>query len=131
MSTYATVEDFKEYTDIPAEMLPDDDTIQKVLNRAELDVDRYIAGTVDETSGLRVDPESLPVWQLQYLVNATCAQAEYRLIVGEDFFIQGSNDEVIQGPDFTISGTRRRFGIKAAQELRASGLLLMSTRAVP
>lgn len=129
MSTYATVADFKAWSVM--DPMPADADIQKALDRAEIDVDSYLPGPIIEDTGLHVDPATLLTWQVQRLRDATCAQAEYRLELGEEFFQQSSNDEVIQGPDFTISGRRSRFSPVAAQLLRTASLLVMGARAVP
>lgn len=129
MSTYANIADFKAYTYLSP--MPSDAVIQRALNRAESDIDRYVPGVVDPDTALRINPSQILVWQLVKLNEATCAQAEYRILKGEAFFATYNNDEVVQGPDFTISGTQRRFSIAAATYLRESGLLLLATRAVP
>lgn len=128
MSTYATIEDFKAFTEM--DPLPSDQLIQRALDRAEFDVDAYLPGPPLDT-GLRVVPTDLLDWQADRLNKAVCAQAEYRLEMGDEFFQHAVNDEVIQGPDFTISGRRSRFSPVAAQWLRGASLLVMGARAVP
>lgn len=129
MSTYATLADFEQYAESPTDYATD--AKQRALDAAELDVDAFLPGAVDFTSGLRIDVTALPLWQLERLIRAVVAQAEYRLEVGPEFFSHASNDEVIQGPDFTISGRRSRFSVAAAALLRGAGLLLGGARAVP
>jgi hypothetical protein len=129
MSTYASLADFAQYAEAPTDYSAD--AKQRALDAAELDVDTFLPGAVDPTSGLRLDVAALPVWQLERLIRAVVAQAEYRLEMGPEFFSHASNDEVIQGPDFTISGRRSRFSVSAAAFLRGAGLLLGGARAVP
>lgn len=129
MSTYASLADFSAYTDMDPE--PDPAVVQKALDRAEFDVDYFLPGPVDPDTGLRLNIDNLAMYQLQHLVNAVCAQAEYRINNPEFFRTGGNSNEVIQGPDFTISGTRRWFSVTAARYLMSTGIMLMGARAVP
>jgi hypothetical protein len=127
MSTYASIADFHDWSNNPA----DDEDIQLALDEAEFDVDNYMAGVINPTTGLRLDTADLEVWRLERLVRAVVFQAEYRIDHPDIFSDHGVGDEVIEGPDFTISGKRPRFSARAARELKAAGLLLTGARAVP
>jgi hypothetical protein len=122
MSTYATLADLKAYTDL-AEGVSDAD-LQKALDRAERDVDQALAEPpARQSSGLKYDPAKLtPAWAEGPLNRATCAQAEYRLTMGEEFFIRPQHDTV-RGPDFATSGQLPYLAPKAARELSGTGLL--------
>jgi hypothetical protein len=75
----------------------------------------------------------LDVWMLQpsqryQLTRATCAQAEYRDQMGEDFFIKAQYTQVT-GPEFTTQGQLPILGPKVMRELNGSGLVQYGTRA--
>jgi hypothetical protein len=77
-------------------------------------------------SGLKFDPLSqLTSVQALALKRATCAQAEYRFEMGEEFFVQAQYGQV-SGPDFSQTGKLPRVGPTAVQELQGYGLLLES-----
>lgn len=126
--TYTTLESFKAYP--LEEPTGTDEFLLKVLLRAQEDIDaligrRYTADTYD----WYLNPADLTVPEQGNLERATNAQAEHRLVVGEERFL--SPGAVIQGPDFTIEGSFQRYSATAIRELRAAGLLLGGARAVP
>jgi hypothetical protein len=125
MPTYATSAELTDYVaDTPAAAsLPTD--LDALLGRAERDVDSILITPVPggrETTGLRVDPASLPDWQAQALSRATCAQAEYRVTMGEEFFVRAQHDRVY-GPDFRTDGQLPHIGPKVERELAGTGLV--------
>jgi len=76
----------------------------------------------------------LDVWMLQpsqryQLTRATCAQAEYRDRMGEDFFIKAQYQQVT-GPEFTTQGKLPIIGPKVRRELNGSGLIQYGARGV-
>lgn len=110
-AVYATIADFEGYvegwvTDNPA-------ALQRTLDRAERDVNSYLKWTRF--------PYTAPQFVLlaaEYqagLRNAVCAQAEYRLLMGEEFFVETSTP--VSGPDYSSTRAPARFGPKARQEL--------------
>lgn len=126
MPTYATRSDFEAYvegwvTDDPA-------ALDRLLERAERDIDGILATRGDRTAGLKIDAAaelaagSLEEWQTDALSRATCAQAEYRLAMGEEFFTQAQHSRV-RGPDFTTEGRLPTIAPKALRELADTGLL--------
>lgn len=121
MPTYATRAAFEAYvegwtTDDPA-------ALDRLLERAERDVD-YAAGgwPIDPATGLKFDPATLPTWQADALSRATCAQAEYRHSMSEEFMVKAQHSRV-SGPDFTVDGELPYVGPKVLRELASGGLL--------
>lgn len=132
MATYALQTDFEEYvegwttTDAPA--------LERLLQRAELDIDRAAGNWVYETNGLKfghpltTNEKHLLAYQVAALKRATCAQAEYRHIMGEDWMRRAQHKSE-RGPDFGADGKLPRIGPKAAQELSDAGLVMLGGRA--
>lgn len=122
---YATADEFAEY--VEGWETDDEEALLRALNRASLDVDRFVgfAWSV-QSNGLRFgdledNPQDLDEGELAALKRATCAQAEYRIEKGEEFFVHDQYESV-GGPDFGTKGKLSRFGPKAREELRYSGL---------
>lgn len=122
---YVTPEEFAEY--VEGWETDDEAALQRTLNRASYDVDRFVgfAWTV-QANGFRFgdlteNPQGLDVGELTALRRATCAQAEYRIEKGEEFFVHDQHEST-SGPDFSTKGKLTRFGPKAREELRYSGL---------
>lgn len=122
MSTYATVDDFTLYT---ALAVGDHEDLQATLDVAERDVDSILiplAAGARQSNGLKLDPEALLDWQQAALRRATCAQGEYRLAMGADFFIRAQHTTV-RGPDFSTSGQLPYIGPKVYRELTETGFV--------
>lgn len=136
MSAYATDTDFEEY--VEGWTTDDSDALDRLLERASRDVDIYIGPrTVDNDSGLKFgdvagdeNPSDLLDWQLAALRRATCAQAEYRFQMGEEFMVAGQFENV-SGPDFSRTGKLPYFAPKARRELVGTGLVVTGVRAAP
>lgn len=119
MATYATVSDFEDYsegwvtTDAPA--------LERILEKAERDVDRILGyqGVRPDAQALKVVPADLAVRDRDALRDAVCAQAEYRIEMGERFFRQAQRQSV-SGPQFSTTGTLPRIGPKVREELEGS-----------
>jgi hypothetical protein len=79
--------------------------------------------------GTRWDIWSIEPFQINCLRRATCAQAEYRDQMGEDFFIRAQYASVT-GPEFQTTGQLPLIGPKARRELNGSGLIQYQARAV-
>lgn len=123
---YATITDCRDYIDTADDGVADAD-LEKVLDAAEHDVDNALITPVADNrsaTGLRYDPSALLPWQTVALTRAVCAQVEYRLVMGPDFFIQAQHDRV-QGPDFRTFGRLPYLGPKAVRELEGSGLIAL------
>lgn len=127
--SYATPTDFEAYvegwttTDAPA--------LDRLLARAERDIDGLasVLPTLDDTTGHKFDPAAMSARDADVLKRATCAQAEYRFTMGEDFMRRAQLAEV-QGPDFTTKGTLPYIGPKVMRELAGTDLIPLSTQAV-
>lgn len=104
-----------------------DEAVNPILDAASRDVDRYVGFSWSmEPNGFRfgdltANPKKLSNEELVALKRATCAQAEYRIAKGEEFF-RHDQFRSTSGPDFATQGKLARFGPKAREELRYSGL---------
>jgi hypothetical protein len=128
---YATAEDFRDYVrDVPADTLavPHDEAIERLLERAERDVDRIAAGPLPPLeTGRKFDLDDLTEAQADALKRATCAAAEWRLAMGEAELI-AADDGVAQVGGLITLTTRpvERVAPKLREELAGSGLFLYS-----
>ncbi len=130
MASYATAEEFETY--VEGWVTDNPDALDRLLERATRDIDRFLGArstqTIGTYAGLKIDPADIETWEADALSRATCAQAEYRFQMGEDFFVRAQGQEE-KGPDFQIKGKLPYLGPKAKAELDASGLRRMTTRA--
>lgn len=117
MAIYATQADFEAYvegwvTDNPA-------ALARIMDRAERDVNAFL----NWRWNLFTAPEFalLPEDFRFGLRDATCAQTEYRLLMGEEFFVE--TPTAIAGPDYTTDRPASRFGPKARNELLRTGVI--------
>lgn len=126
--TYATQTDFEAYvegwdTDNP-------EALARLLERAERDIDALAVTMTPLDSGLKFDPEDMTAADAAVLMRATCAQAEYRFLMGEEHFAKAQFDRV-GGPDFTTEGRLPYIGPKVFRELAGTGVIPMSTTTGP
>ncbi len=138
---YAQIADLDAYMGA-SDYLPDNPHKQALIEQCQRDLDLwagYARGHTDNppdytafdptNTGLQPgDRLFLQPWQITGLNRATCAQAEYRLAEGPEFFMQPPG-LVTEGPDYTISGFRPRLAPKALYELRRIGLMQVFARA--
>ena len=128
MSTYATLDDLKAFA---PQLDPDasDELLQAALDNAEQDIDSAVGYVMnpDLTASQKFNLTYLDDNQKLRLNRATCAQAEYRLYRGENFFIEGTQKEVT-GRDSRLSGPLPRIGPKASTELTRGGLYRLTSR---
>lgn len=122
MATYATPADLDLYSE--GFTVTDPAAVERELQRAERDVDRLLGyqGQVNAATGLKLDPAALQPYQRDALMRATCAQAEYRIEMGPEFFRRAQHEQVT-GPQFTTTGKLPRVGPKVMEELSGSGLV--------
>lgn len=120
MSAYATESEYEDYagTDAPSD-------VERLLEKASDDVDTVL-GTYrvledGDFAGRKIDPETLDYPASRALKRATCAQAQYRLEMGEAFFIQPSIAS--SGPEFSLEQPASHIGPLTWRELAGSGLL--------
>src|SRR5205814_1767544 len=85
---------------------------------------------INSTIGRKVDLTSLSPLQEQGLARATCAQVEYRLEMGERFFVRAQRKQT-SGPDFSTVGKLPYIGPKVRYELAELGLVQTGARATP
>lgn len=114
MPTYVDNFDFLAY--VPGFVVQDSEALDLLLDEAEEDIDNAIhrGNTVDSIR--RFDLDLLTELEATYLKRAVCAQAEYRLHMGETFFVEGRQKEVT-GRDAHIRGPLPHIGPKARIEL--------------
>ena len=127
MATYATATELRTYAGADVATLPDA-TANRAIEQAELDLDGLspVNHSLNTTTERRFTPSSLPTVQQIALRRATCAQAQYRLAMGEDFFIRGQHGKVT-GPEFTVEGKLPRIGPQVWRELAGAGLINLTT----
>lgn len=126
MATYATIAQLADYIGRAA---PAD--AERILGFAERDVDRLIRLRGRRTAaGLKINPAALTSHQAGALSRATCAQAEYRIAKGPEFFIHAQHSRV-SGPDFTTEGRLPYIGPKVYQELSGTGMAAGRLVSVP
>ena len=125
MPVYALGADFPSY--VEGWTTTDAVALDRLLERAERDVDGLLGDYARQpATGLKLDPAALTTHQASALRRATCAQAEYRIEMGEEFFVQAQYTYVA-GPDFQRRGELPRIGPKVLPELADNGF----TMAVP
>lgn len=124
-TTYATVQDLEGY--VEGWSTDDEDAAERLIARAEDDVD-WLLGVrpILDATGRKLDPASLWDWQAAALRRATCAQAEYRWALGEDFF-RRSRPTHVKGPDFETFDKQPVIAPKAIRELQGAGLIVLGT----
>jgi hypothetical protein len=134
MPTYTDTEAVGEYlllSDAGLELPDDPDLADALIERAELDIDRFLlAATLerDEDTGRKIDPETLTAVQQAALARATAAQVEYRLAVEEAEFV--GDDTVTRSGEISF-GPIPRPGPKAVEELSAHGFAWRSGTVAP
>lgn len=131
MATYCTQADFEDY--VEGWVTDDPDALERLLERASRDVDAMVGAWIREINGsvfgdLDDNPKGLTDAQKAALARGTCAQAEFRFQMGEEFFARAQYDKVT-GPEFSTSGTLPSESPKAIREMQGTGLLRLTTTA--
>src|SRR4051812_25054615 len=108
--------------------MPADDAVERLLERAERDVDAVVGPWPRFTTGLKFDPAQLDVVQRAALARATCAAAEFRLVIGEDALV---GDEDYLPNEVTVLRRAATVSPKMLAELAGSGLVRRSVTARP
>lgn len=111
---YATTQDFVNF--VPGFVVEDSDALETILAQAENDIDAAVGLGPEGSSIRKFDPDNLNTGQSSALARATAAQAEYRMHMGEQFFIEGRQKEV-RGRDGQIQGPLPYLAPKARIEL--------------
>lgn len=131
MATYATQADFEAY--VEGWTTSDPAALERLLERAERDVDSAVGRWDRQDNGLKFgtpatdNEQGLTDLQKDALARATCAQAEYRLAMGEAFFVE-AQPENVSGPDYSQTGALPRIGPKVYDELEGTDLMRLTTR---
>jgi hypothetical protein len=125
--TYATAAQLRAYTGDTTTTLPDA-AAQALILGAERDIDSLapVDRDVDPTTGLRFNPATLSAREALILQRATCAQAQYRKLMGPEFFIRGQYEQT-SGPEFSTTGRLGIIGPATWRELRGNGFIRLST----
>jgi hypothetical protein len=126
-TTYATVEEMRDYAeDIlrTHELSEDDAVVERLLLRAERDVDLAIGGEPHPATARRLDPSKLTDPQTEALMRATCAAAVFRVRQRESNLV-GSDDGVSTAGSVTFarSNTLPRRSPVMIEELEGFALL--------
>jgi hypothetical protein len=124
--TYASAEQLANYiVDDPEVVLPADaDAVERLLERAELQVDQYvIGGPLSPDAALRLDPADLTASQAAALSRSVCAQAAHRLRLGEPFY---SEPEDVATGDIRVLRPAQAVAIRAFEEAAGHGLIQRS-----
>lgn len=127
MPTYATAAQLRTYIGVDSTVLPDADA-NALLTKAERDIDSIaiIDRPVDEVTGLRFNPTSLSTVEALTLQRATCAQAEYRREMGNEFFVRGQYQKTT-GPNYSTEGKLGTIGPATWRELNGNGFIKLTT----
>ena len=125
---YATPADFAELIEAFEPVTPlHAEQLERLLRRAERDIDHHIGGPLTATGALKLNPLLLTVGQAAALRRATIWQAYYRHLQrgeadNEQFFIEGQR-EFVSTPDLTVRGALPTISPAAETELAGSGLV--------
>lgn len=127
MPTYATAADVKTYTEVSSLDALTDPQIDALIEKAERDIDNAVGvHDVNPDTGLKFTPLTLETRDVDSLMRATCAQAEYRHVMGAEFFIRPQYESV-NGPEFSTNGKLPIVGPETWKELENGGLLRLTT----
>lgn len=125
---YATIAELTAYAAGYPYTLPSDDAEKTALiERAQADLDSILGDyeVLALNDGLKIDPDTLDYAEDRALTRATCAQALYRLEMGEDHFIRPPI--AASGPEFSQQQAPSHVGPQTWRELAGSGLLRNTT----
>ena len=127
MATYATAAELRSWIGTDSTSLPDTEA-ERLLEKAERDLDGLVVvGRLwDSATGRALVPSQLAPREAALLSNAACAQAHYRQVMGDEFFVKPQFQKVT-GPDFTTEGKLPRIAPEARSQLQASGLVRLTT----
>lgn len=121
MAVYATADDLAAYiVDNDEVKRPTGDAAERLLERAQRDVDAVVGPWPRFSNGLKFDPTQLDVVQADALNRATCAAAEFRLQLGEATLV--GDDDYLPG-DVAVLRRAAAVSPKLLAELAGSGLL--------
>lgn len=128
---YTSPDDVRKYVGVTEDQLSDEELIQPIM-RAQRDIDAACGGGLAyENTGLKFASEDLELddFASGKLSEATCAQVEYRLTVGDDFMIR-EQYESQSGPGYGTSGKLKKVCGAAYTALGQGGFLQLHGRFV-
>lgn len=96
------------------------------LAEADLDQEAFLISAVDEETGRKLVVGDLDDTEESSLSRATCAQAIYRIEMGDEHFVRAQRQRV-SGRGFTKEGKLPIVGPQATRELVGGNLLQLST----
>lgn len=121
--TYAQVSDLRSY--VPVTLPETNEQLTTLLRRCEVEIDEVIPRLYpDDEPGVKIVPGDETNLLLEGLRDATCAQAEYHLHMGEAFFVEAYGAS--EGPDTSSKRKAPRISPKSMTELRRVGLVTMT-----
>jgi hypothetical protein len=125
MATYATAEQLQDYVaDNKEAVVPgDDEGVERLLARAERVVDSVLGPWPYLSTGRKLDPASLDLAQREALARATCAAAEFELLVGPEWVAGGME---VMPAQLAVIRQPARVAPKVLQELAGFGLIRRS-----
>lgn len=125
MAVYAVPEDLRVYTARNTAVdVPDDDAaVEVLLDEAQREVDRACGPWPFLSTGLKFDPPLLPVTGREALRRATCAAAEWLLMLEPEERV-GASDLLPAG--LSITQRAGRVSPRMVEELAGHGLMLYS-----
>jgi hypothetical protein len=129
-AAYATKAQLVEYAAGRGLTLPPDDDQDALLSRATDDVDSVLGDyRIHESgtyAGRKIDPAAETDYtETRALHRAVCAQALYRIEMGEDFF--NRPQIASSGPEFSLDQPPSHVGPQTMRELAGSGLMRNTT----
>jgi hypothetical protein len=130
VATYATADELAEYVaDSVAVDMPDDaDAIERLLQRAERSVDAVLGPHELQPDGLKLDPSALTAVQSAALSRATCAAAEFEVLMGIDTL---AGAETFIPAQLAVLRRSATTAPKVVGELIGTGLVTRSGCAAP
>lgn len=128
---YTTPDLVRSYLGVTSDQMPDEALAQPIA-RAVRDLDIAVGGWEPYAdTGLKFSSDTMtyPLTDLeaQLLSDATCAQVEYRMTVGDDFMIRDQYKSQ-SGPGYGTSGTVKKCAGAAYAKLGQGGFLKLTGR---
>lgn len=128
MPTYADKDACEAYTE--GLIVTDADQFDRVIERAERNVDTLLTvpGRPDVAGPKLADADlaAMGARDRERLERATCAQTEYRVEMGEEFFARHQHART-SGPDFSVDGQLPWIGPKVLGELEGFAFARVQT----